>query len=225
MMITDFRRCLTIVVACTALAAGSRVADAQTIDTRTGESSAGSIATGFGQSFTAPAGASTLQQFSFWIASGGSDLMTSYEAFVMQWNGSAPFGEVLYSSGPLDTPICCPLMRVDFDTGDLAVTPGSEYIAFLLRTSGNITYSRVRLGGEWFDSYAGGAALFAHSCGDDESTFLETCSWNESGVADIDTEFVATFASVATVPEPNELALVMTGVIGLIGLQRGRRRA
>ncbi len=225
-MFMSFRRWTVALVASAATLAGAGVASAQTIDTRTGEYLTSGVSSGFGQTFTAPAGATTLTQFSFWLSGGGLGLVSSYEAYLMQWNGSMPVGEVLYSSGPRDTPECCPQERVDFTTGELTVTPGAQYVAFLLSTSGNLAYRRVRLDGEWFNSYDGGASIFAYSCGDDTAELLSTCQWAESNTADIDNEFVATFESAAiTVPEPSSIALLVVGAAALIAVRRTRRHA
>ncbi|MEO7360363.1 MAG: hypothetical protein ABI120_08535, partial [Gemmatimonadaceae bacterium] len=92
----------------------------------------------FGQTFTTPAAGNFMQTFSFWLsddAAGNGTLNAPsllFQAYVMAWDtaNNHATGPVLYSSSILGGPTL-PSERFDFQTTNLAVNSGSQYVAFL----------------------------------------------------------------------------------------------
>ncbi|MGI8548260.1 MAG: PEP-CTERM sorting domain-containing protein [Gemmatimonadaceae bacterium] len=187
----------------------------------------------FGQTFTAPTGTS-LQSFQFYLANdtddGGNGGFLNFRGYVMAWdavNGHAT-GPVLFSStvrtgNPLDT------YSTAFSTfgipGGVALNPGGAYVAFLSAsglppTTGNAGFAFENM--EAGAAYAGGQWVYNDN-GDDFAS-LSTTTWNNSA-GDQDAAFSAQFAQAAvTAPEPSELVLLASGLSGLAGVVRLRRR-
>jgi hypothetical protein len=200
-------------------------ADAQVIDTRSGESIIGVIADPFGQTFTVPDGAGVLQGFSFWISTNGGPpgFTTSFEAFVMRWSGGAPTGPVLYRSGVQSAPACCAAPQVTFLTDELPVIAGEQYVAFLGVAAGTLTHRIVTVGGVQVSTYDDGAAVFAFGCVDGSPL---ACGWATQ--PSVEREFVASFgpavAGPVPVPEPSGRALLFASGVGLMMATHSRRR-
>ncbi len=219
-MFSIFRRSVLAFFVCISFFPVLRGLDAQVIDTRTAERRGVVSTPGFGQTFTVPDGATTLLHFSFFLATSGNMTasMSTYEAFIMQWNGTAAVGDVLYSSGERTASPCCPVWEENFLTGNLPVTAGTQYVAVVWSYSGNLVHSAAALDGDYVNSYSGGSSLFPHSCED----VLIGCGWVTQ--AGQDKEFVATFTSVATVPEPAPFALFAAGGLVAFAARRIRLR-
>ena len=217
-------RALPMVLAATCFAVGATL-PAQTIDTR-GPESRGVVTTpAFGQTFTVPLGASTIESFSFFFATNGAEVsspVTTFYAYLVAWDGTAPQGDILYQSALRNAGACCTVLQETFETGGLAVSAGSTYLAFIAPVFGSLVNTRPSLDLMYLDTYAGGTAAFAHSCGE----AVTSCSWAQVPAGDND--FVATFAATdptpVSVPEPRSAALLAVGVATLLGLGIRRER-
>ncbi|MGI9089765.1 MAG: PEP-CTERM sorting domain-containing protein [Gemmatimonadaceae bacterium] len=221
----------SLMLAAAPLAAQSSISIAPTGDPLNGFGKP-SIAT-FGQTFTAPTG-SVLQSFQFYLANdaddGGNGGFLNFRGYVMAWdavNGHAT-GPVLFSSvartgNPLDT------YSTAFSTfgipGGTTLNPGGAYVAFLsasgLAPTGNPAFAFENM--EAGAAYAGGQWVYNDN-GDDFAS-LSTTTWNNA-FGDQDAAFNAQFtqAGVTTAPEPSELVLMVSGLSGLAGIVRLRRR-
>lgn len=87
-----------------------------------------------GQTFTAPAGAGSVQSLSFWLHDGFVSDDVSYSVHLAQWDGTGLLGPLLYSSAARITTGQATYERIDFQLPSIPVQEGSEYLAFL-RTS------------------------------------------------------------------------------------------
>jgi len=176
-----------------------------------------------GQTFTA--GDNYLTNFSFFLqndtdtdpSSVGSDLQ--FRAYVYGFDGSSATGSALYTSPILSGSDATTFQQYLFDTGFTPVVPGNMYVAFL-STSG---ITQNGLGFNAFagsdDSYSGGNLVFDFG----DNNFSDP---NSIGVLQQSGAFSATFAAsnVTTTPEPSELALLATGLIGLVPVVRRKLR-
>jgi hypothetical protein len=192
-----------------------------------------------GQSFTATG--STLSAFGFYAASNWSGNAT-FQAFLFEMSGSSVVGSALYSSSVMSyTSITTGWL--DFFTSGTALAPGAVYLALLAPVSVSGGLAVMDLGTEASDAYAGAAAYTWGTLPLTESA-LQSGSWSALGsltgipgqdfalrldyTADDpgDTGALADPSDLAitSTPEPVSMALVATGLIGLIGAQCLRRR-
>ncbi|MGV3709216.1 MAG: PEP-CTERM sorting domain-containing protein [Gemmatimonas sp.] len=234
-MIQAFRRTVAAVIATAGAALLPAQASAQVINLAQNEqniSPFGSPVTAtYGQTFTTAGGFNTLNTFSFWLSSidsyNGEGLL--FRAYVMQWdavNGHAT-GPVLYSSA-LYAGTAFASQRYDFNTGNLLLTGGAQYVAFL-SASGYFASmppdgASVSMEGTLAGTYTGGQFVF-HDNGDDFSK-LTTEEWALSGNAEsFQTRFYAEFSGdVAVVPEPSTYLLMFSGLSAVLLVARKRKR-
>ena len=204
------------VAAFTVLALSAAPAGAQIIDTRLPESQGSVTTPNFGQTFTAPDGATLLERFSFFTTSNADDPVT-FTAYLMRWDGSRAQGDVLYSSGPRAASGCCTIVQEIFEA-NVAVTAGDMYVAFINPAPGSsMVHRRAYAAGASADSYAEGEAVFNFGCIDDPTS----CNWGKSAW---DREFVAEFSGAQLVPEPAHLSLLGAALTLLLLLRTRRPR-
>ena len=193
-----------------------------------------------GQSFTASG--TTLNAFGFYAASNwtGNGM---FQAFLFGMSGSSLTGSALYTSSALNyTSITTGWF--DFFTGGLGLTAGNVYMAILAPISVTSGSTVMDLGIEAGDVYAGGGGAFSWTNLPATEAGLVGASWLGlnvfKGMDDfalrldyaaagpqtfgpqndpLDDDFPTT-----TTPEPASVALVATGLIGLMGAGRVRRK-
>lgn len=221
----------SLMLAAVPLAAQSSISIAPTGDPLNGFGKP-SIAT-FGQTFTAPTTGSLLQGFQFYLANdvedGGNGGFLNFRGYIMAWdaaNGHAT-GPVLFSSAartgnPLDT--YSTAFSMFGIPGGVTLNPGGAYVAFLsasgLTPTGNPDFALENM--EAGAAYAGGQWVYNDN--GDDSASLSTTTWNNAD-GDQDAAFSAQFAQAAvTTPEPSEFVLLASGLSGLAGILKLRRR-
>jgi hypothetical protein len=169
----------------------------------------------YGQSFTVAAGDTQLTSFSMFLNGTGASL--TFRGYLAAWDG-AKATSLLYTSA--DTTISSGAGNQEFTfTPNIAVTPGSQYIAFLsisqLAAQPASTYTMpIRFG--LSDILPGGGFFFQNNGTDFASLFAN--NWSGFGESN-DVAFKATFAAV---PEPATWAM-MIGGFGLAGMAARRR--
>jgi hypothetical protein len=156
----------------------------------------------YGQVFTAPTGVTKLDSFEFFVKASGGPMY--YQAYVYAWGGSSVTGSALFSSTELTLPESSSFTPALINTGGIAVTPGSQYVAYFYENSGTGA-------GYWAaapaSAYAGGEFVYGDG----------TTTWNNfQGSSSIgNSEMVLTFDSLP-VPEPATLTLAVMGGLGLL---------
>jgi hypothetical protein len=185
----------------------------------------GSVGSGgtptYGETFTATAANSTLQSMLFEIQTTASDPIL-FNAYVYQWDGTNITGPALFTS-PLQTvPTGSGFQAISVSTGNLALTPGQQYIAMYstIGDAGSLSATGA-WGGRLPDStYPDGTFEYNNA-----SSFgaMTSSNWNVSGGFG-DLAFTLTFASPAAVPEPSTWALITVSAAFLGGKTLLRRR-
>ena len=202
-----------------------------TIDTTPTWIANGSQSTGFwgepdtatyGQSFIAPTGVTSLNDFSFYLTTYSDGVTTSassvpYQAYVYAWDGSQATGSALYSSAALNTGalVTNNFTTITTNTGTLAVTPGQQYVAFLSTSAVQDGSTKLANFGDVGGSAGTGGSFVYLSSGNTPALFT-TPGWG--AIAGDDLAFKADFTSGSTVAPELSPAVTVTFVIFGISL-------
>lgn len=179
-----------------------------------------------GQSFIA--GGAYMSSFSFWLGAsltknftGVGDPLSGVDLvpMVMAWDGSKGTGSVLYQGSDVVVSGLSSYQEFDFATTGLALTPGLVYVAFLQAANDGVHTGNVRVG----TSMDGSGAVADNIEGATVKPLTTTWDVNNPRLA---TTFAATFTDtpVTATPEPATMMLLATGMAGLFGTERLRRK-
>ncbi|MES2124293.1 MAG: PEP-CTERM sorting domain-containing protein [Gemmatimonadota bacterium] len=219
----SIRQTLFALVATVTLAGASSLSAQVTVDTYTGWNGTdyyfplgvdGTDA--YGQVFQAPA--QYLNSWSFWLRENSGGANETFTANVGTWTGSA-VGSVLWTSGIFAGTSSAGWQQYTFNTGGVSLLTGGEsYIFFLDALTGPGT---MGIGARYDAPYGGGNFVFQN--GTDH-----TSDWD--GLTGSDLAFIASFDRVPSggeevVPEPATMTLLATGLFGMAGAARRKRRS
>ncbi|SEN54654.1 PEP-CTERM protein-sorting domain-containing protein [Duganella sp. CF517] len=168
--------------------------------------------TSYGQFFTAPGG--WLKDFSFQALSGASGDLA---LVVAAWDGSKAVGPALYTSAPITYEGGSQFLGASGI--NLALTAGTNYIAYLTVANIASPVSYVTFAGSDSDTGLGGGFRYLNSNLTDPLTLSE--SWNAFSTQHL--AYTATFGTASAVPEPGTYVMLLAGM-GMMGAIARRRK-
>ena len=180
----------------------------------------------FGQTFTAPTGVISLSDFSFYLKDDTNGSNIPYNAYVYAWDGSEATGSALYTSALSSTgTLGSSFTKITTNTGAVAVTPGTQYVAFFSTSGVQEAGPPTKLADFGYvpgsvTSTTGGSFVFLNS-GNDATQFTNPGGWS---IDSNDLAFTADFKS-NPVPESSTalsfgLMLLGAGVLAKTALKR-----
>ena len=200
-----------------------------------------------GQLFQTPNNVSTsLTSWSFWASnylagSSGSEFTTALlRLTILEWDGSAPVGPALFTSAPITPTNTDPTGVADEFTIAVGLTldPTKVYLALVSAVDQGVAnqLSPVPFGcNHGFclpalpDLYPGGGLVFIQTAFDPVTQMFRGIDDQPYIVSlgdQADMTFEATFnSSLTATPEPASMTLMATGLIGIAGFARRRRKS
>jgi len=149
-----------------------------------------------------------LNSFSFFLDGIGG----SATGYVMEWNVDRTIGPILFQSTPQ---VIGPsgLFEYTFNTGNLVLVQGEEYIIFV--DAGDVFQDPLAfrigiLGGVEPDAFPGGHLALSGGAFPNSFAQLSTVAWDRVPFEGNDAAFTASFSSV---PEPATLTLLAAGLL------------
>ena len=160
----------------------------------------------YGQVFTAPSGTTVLTDFKIKAAWNWGQRVTLTPA-IAQWDGQEAATIPLWTGAAITVDWSqTGFAQLDFPISNLALTPGNQYVFYLVASddeSGPATAS-VGVTGPVSSSPSGGSFVFTHTYGDDSNLLYP---WDQPDGSKTwgDTAFSATFATAAVAEPPASL--------------------
>lgn len=165
------------------------------------------IATQIGQTFTVVGSDNHLTSLKFplqqWI-SGPIYSHFTYTLSIIGWDGSKGAGAPLYQSASASSATLAAKpgwSEVTFNTGDLPLSTGSQYLAYLTMTPAASKNYHIEVGAIYSDTYLNGAVYYHLA------TDPTTGNWN-TYIAAKDAAFTATF-----IPDPSSITVAAVAVM------------
>ncbi len=173
----------------------------------------------YGQVLTAPAGTDTFDSISFHLQVFGGPI--GYTAYVYAWDpiNDHATGSALYTSS-LQSLTDTGAFETVTITPNLAITPGTDYVAMLYANSGEYATWGVL---NPVDGDGGYPAGFAYLNAGTNLALLTTQAWH----CCYQSAFTARFGTPTPVPEPDSIAIAASGLLGfwLLARRKQRKRA
>jgi hypothetical protein len=134
------------------------------------------------------------------------------DVVVMEWDGSAPKGSVLYRTGPVTPTADRNWTSISVSLGNTVVHPDKDYVAIVTTSPYMDSVQNNAMAAFAWDNYSGGSCWFHTAFGPNEEL---TGSWTNIGVIDLGVSIDYT-----PVPEPATLAMLALGGAAVIRRRR-----
>jgi hypothetical protein len=179
----------------------------------------------YGESFTAAAGFDVLNAMTFEIQN-TSGASIPFNAYVYAWNGTAITGSALFTSGPNSVASGAGFQAISVNTGAVALTDGSTYIALYSTLGDGGSASAVSSWGILSSDSAYPGGTFEYSNAALLSGLSDSTTWNNGSAGSVgeDLAFELDFNGSAT-PEPSTFTLIAGALVGAVLWRRRAARS
>ena len=181
----------------------------------------------YGQTFTATAGSTQLNSFTFRF-NDFDPATVDFAAYVYAWDGSKAAGPQLFASGQLTSTNNGGADGYEVfgvNTGGIQLTAGQQYVAFF---SASLFFDGSAGGSVWelsiSDVYAGGNFVFNNNGSNFNSLTTQAWGCGNNGCGSLDAWFRADLSDGNAVPEAPSWSLALAALAALGAARRRRER-